>query len=249
MRNSLIFPCTLVCILVLLTSCKKTEQIRVQTVDFESLTVPASGFWNGSDGTGFFISSDLKFENQYAAAWQTWSGFSYSQKNDVKTAGYGNQYSVIDPASQNNKFAIFYPSFGADIYASLKEGGFFEPKSVHLCNSTYTGLSMKNGDAYSRKFGGITGTDPDWFKVTVIGFDQNNNKSGSLDIYLADFRSADSSKDYIVTKWTTFDLSSLGRVYKLSFAFSSSDTGTYGINTPTYCCLDNIKYVNSQIIL
>ncbi len=249
MRNSLAFPCTLFCAVVLLLSCRKSGEERSQTADFESLAVPASGYWNGSDGTGFFTDSGLKFENQYAAAWQTWSGFSYSQKNDVTSSGFENQYSVMDPANLKNKFAIFYPSFGQDIFVSLNESGFFEPRSVALCNNTYSGLSMKNGDSWSKKFGGITGMDPDWFKVTVNGFDQNNNKSGSIDIYLADFRSSDSSKDYIVTKWTTFDLTALGKVYRLSFSFSSSDTGTYGINTPTYVCLDNLRFVDSQVIL
>jgi hypothetical protein len=236
--------------LCVVTSCnKESEEVHYQTVDFESLNVPSNGFWNGSDGAGFFISSDMKFENQYNKAWQTWAGFAYSQKNDVATAGYDNQYSVVDPANQKNKFAIFYPSFGGDLFASMSATGEFEPRSIDLCNGTYTALSLKNGDAYSKKFGGKTGSDPDWFKVTIRGFDSNNNKTASLEIYLADFRSTDSSKDYILTKWTNFDLTPLGKVVKIAFEFSSSDAGAYGINTPTYVCLDNFKYINSQIIL
>lgn len=234
----------------IVTSCEKsTDDIKIQTVDFESLAMPQDGFWNGSDASGFFIASNMKFENQYNKAWQTWAGFSYSQKNDVTTAGYANQYSIIDPANQKNKFAIFYPLFGGDIFASLSAGREFELKSVSLCNSTYAALSMKNGDDYSKKFGGNTGTDPDWFKVTVSGYDRNNAKLSSLDIYLADFRYTDSSKDYILSKWTTFDLTSLGKVYKVTFTISSSDTGAYGVNTPSYFCFDNLKYISKEIIL
>jgi hypothetical protein len=250
MRSSFSMLFLLLCFGWVLTSCeKKSDDIQVQTEDFESLAVPQAGFWNGSDASGFFISSDMKFENQYNTSWQTWAGFSYSQKNDVTTAGYANQYSVADPANQKNKFAIFYPSFGGDIFATLSQGGEFEPQSVALCNTTYAALSIKNGDDYSKKFGGPTGTDPDWFKVTVSGYNQSNVKVGSLDIYLADFRSTDSSKDYILTKWTTFDLTSLGKVYKIAFTISSSDTGSYGINTPSYFCFDNVKYINRAIIL
>jgi hypothetical protein len=249
MRNSFLFPCVLLCMVFLISCEKKTDEIRVQTVDFESLTIPPIGYWNGSDAAGFFIASDIKFENQYNTSWQTWAGFSYSQKNDATTAGFENQYSVMDPTNLKNKFAIFYPSFGTDPYATLSQGGEFEPRSIAVCNSTYAGLSLKNGDTYSKKFGGKTGTDPDWFKVTVTGYDRTSNKTGSVDIYLADFRSADSSKDYILTQWTTFDLTSLGKVFKIALTFSSSDMGTYGINTPTYVCLDNFKYINSQIIL
>ncbi len=250
MRSSFSMVLFLYCFGWVVTSCQSAkEEIRTQTVDFESLTMPQIGFWNGSDASGFFIASDMKFDNQYNAAWQTWAGFSYSQKNDVTTAGYSNQYSVIDPENQKNKFAIFYPSFGGDIFATLSAAGEFELRSIAVCNSTYAALSMRNGDDYSKKFGGKTGTDPDWFKVTVNGYDRFNVKVGNLDIYLADFRSPDSSKDYILTRWTTFDLTSLGKVYKVTFTLSSSDMGLYGINTPTYLCLDNIKYINSHIIL
>jgi len=250
MRSSFSMFFLLLCFGGGLASCeKKSDDIQVQTVDFESLAVPQAGYWNGSDASGFFISSDMKFENQYNSAWQTWAGFSYSQKNDFTTPGYANQYSVADPANKNNKFAIFYPSFGGDIFATLSHDLEFEPQSIALCNTTYAALSMKNGDDYCKKFGGPTGTDPDWFKVTVSGYNQSNVKVGSLDIYLADFRSTDSSKDYILTKWTTFDLTSLGKVYKIAFAISSSDTGLYGINTPSYFCFDNVKYINRAIIL
>lgn len=249
MRNSLFFPFVLLCFLVL-ASCQKNEEGRkLIKTDFESLAVPQQGYWNGSDGSGSFVSSELKFENQYTVAWQTWAGFSYSQMNDFVTSGYENQYSVIDPANQKNKFALFYPSFGEELFITLVGNGEFEPKSVDLCNSTYAGLSMKNGDTYSKKFGGKTGTDPDWFKVTITGYDRSGTRSGSVDIYLADFRSAETAKDYIIGKWTTFDLSALGKITKMSFTFSSSDTGAYGINTPTYACLDNLQYFNSEVIL
>ena len=251
MRNSFLFSCILFMTVASLTSCTKTSDNNpgLSTVDFESLLIPSTGYWNGSDATGYFITSDIKFENQYNTSWQTWAGYAYSQKNDVTTAGFDNQYSVVDPANLKNKFAIFYPSFNGDLFATLSAGGEFEPRSIDLCNNTYAALSMKNGDAYSKKFGGTTGKDPDWFRVTVSGYDRSNNKTGSIDLYLADFRFTDSSKDYILTKWTTFDLTSLGKVYKIALTFSSSDAGTYGINTPTYVCLDNFKYKNESIIL
>jgi hypothetical protein len=249
MRNSLSFIIVLICIGSLFSSCTKTQDTKTQTVDFELLLIPSSGYWNGSDGTGFFLASDLKFENQYNSAWKSWSGFSYSQKNDVTSSGFENEFSVVDPANQKNKFAVFYPSFGGDTFVSLSGTGEYEPQSVDLCNSTYTALSLKNGNSFCKKFGGNTGTDPDWFKVTISGYNRSDIKVSSLDIYLADYRFTDPSKDFILSKWTTFDLKSLGKVNKITFTFSSSDTGAYGVNTPTYVCLDNIKYINNQVIL
>lgn len=244
---SLLF--SLLCFGSILSSCQKTEEIKIQTVDFESLVVPQIGYWNGSDGSGYFTAGTMKFENQYTASWKTWAGCSYSQKNDVTTSGYTNEFSVIDPASQKNKFAVFYPSYEKNLFVSFQSSEEHVIQSMDICNNTYAGLSMKNGDSYSKKFGGTTGADQDWFKVTVYGYNKSGTKVSSLDIYLADFRFSDSSKDYILNKWTTFDLTALGMVHQLTFEFSSSDKGTYGINTPTYVCLDNIKYVDDQVVL
>jgi len=250
MRSSLLSIVLLLGGAIILNSCQKSGGgPAVQVVDFESLVVPSAGYWNGSDGTGFFVAGPLKFGNEYTAAWGTWDGFVYSQKNDFTTAGYANEYSVVDPSNLKNKFAIFYPSFSGDIYAIFSDNLDHTIESMDLCNNTYAALSMKNGDGYSKKFGGASGTDPDWFKVTITGYDHGNVKKGSIDFYLADFRFADTAKDYIITRWTTVDLSSLGKVNKVTFSFSSSDTGAYGINTPTYLCIDNLKYLEDQVIL
>lgn len=250
MRNSLLLISVLILGGCLFSSCQKGDDgSPTQIVDFESLQVPSAGYWNGSDGSGSFMAGTLKFENQYSKSWNTWAGFSYSQKNDVTTAGFANEFSVFDPANLKNKFAVFYPTFDKDVFVSFPAGEEHVVQSMDMCNNTYAGLSMKNGDSYSKKFGGTTGTDQDWFKVSINGYNKSGAQVSSLDVYLADFRFSDSSKDYILNKWTTFDLSSLGKVHQLTFVFSSSDNGIYGVNTPTYVCLDNIKYVDDQVVL
>jgi hypothetical protein len=230
-------------------SCQKTEEINYQTITFETLTVPASGVWNGSDGTGLFSANGVNFQNLYDSKWLVWSGYVYSQKNDVTTQGFENQFSVYDKMNGSNKFSLYHPFYQGEAFAVFPNGAENRIHSIDLCNTTFAALTMKYGDAFSKKFGGATGNDPDWFKLTVNGYSRSNVKVGSVDIYLADFRFADSSKDYILDKWTTFDLTSLGKVNKISFSFNSSDTGIYGINTPDYVCLDNIKYINEQVIL
>jgi hypothetical protein len=243
MRNSFLWIFCLLCSEIIVTSCQKKEEgAPTQIIDFESLPIPQVGYWNGSDLSGSFTTGIMKFENKYEPSWKTWAGFSYSQKNDVSTAGYTNEFSVFDPANQNNKFVVFYPDFGGDIFMSFPAGEEHIIQSADLCNNSYAALSMKNGDAYCKKFGGKTGSDPDWYIATVIGYSKSGEKVSSKDIYLADFRSTDAAKDFIVSKWTTFDLSSLGKVHKITFTFSSTDNGTFGINTPTYVCLDNIEY-------
>ncbi len=92
----------------------------------------------------------------------------------------------------------------------------------YLTNSTYAYWSMKEGDQYAKMFGGTTGNEEDWFKIDIYGIDTAGNISDSIEFYLADFRFADNTLDYIVDDWQWLDLSSLGRISKLQFKLSSS---------------------------
>ncbi len=230
--------------LILITSCKKSNlsDTKIQTIDFEALSAGDQGFWNGSDQSGKFIVSDMTFENQYSAQYSSWQGFSYSQKADVVTSGIANLYSVFDSDNGTNKFAIYYQPYSSDAFAHFPTGTEYQLRSVKVCNSTYAALSMKNGDAFAKKFGGTTGNDQDWFKMTIIGYNAAGDSIHSVDFYLADYRFNDNSKDYIINKWTTVDLTSLGKVNKITVRYSSTDVGFYGMNTPAIACLDDLVY-------
>jgi hypothetical protein len=99
---------------------------------------------------------------------------------------------------------------------------------------------MLNGDQFAKKFGGASGDDPDFFLLTITGLDASNQSVGSVDFYLADYRSSDNSLDYIVDTWESVDLSGLEGATRLSFAVTSSDIGQFGLNTPAYVALDNL---------
>ncbi len=207
-----------------------------QTIDFENYDFD---YWNGEDLSGGYTESSAHFYNSFTPnAWGGfWSGFAYSQKTDITTAGYTNQFSAIVGEGADN----------SDIYAvgngtpGLKFDVAVAQVSMQLTNATYAYLSMQNGDAFAKKFGGIDGTDPDWFLLQIHGF-SNNIASGTIDFYLADFRFSDPAQDYMVNTWQNLDLSALGLVDSLSFTLSSSDNGSWGMNTPAYFCLDQITY-------
>jgi hypothetical protein len=112
-------------------------------------------------------------------------------------------------------------------------------QGFYATNSTYSAQSMKNGDLYAKKFGGTTGDDPDWFKLTIRKWYNGTLTNDSVDFYLADYRFANNSEDYIVSDWHWVDLTSLGNVDSLQFLLSSTDVGTFGINTPLFFCIDN----------
>ncbi len=106
-----------------------------------------------------------------------------------------------------------------------------------LTNSTYTYRTILNGNTFSKKF--VTG---DWFKVIITGY-KNGIQTGQVEYYLADFRNG---KSFILKTWTSIELSGLGgEVDKVIFTFDSSDKGQWGINTPTYVCIDNIYFTQN----
>jgi hypothetical protein len=64
----------------------------------------------------------------------------------------------------------------------------------------------------------------------------------SVEIYLADYRFADNSQDYIVDSWIDVDLTGfLFIIGELSFKIESSDTTGGWINTPTYFAIDGLN--------
>ena len=174
-------------------------------------------------------------------------GFTYSNKTDSVTSGYGNQYSAKAAGGYlgSSKYAVVYGSVN---YLHYEPTGI--PKTIsgfYITNNTYAYNSMRDGDGFSKKFGGATGVDDDWFRLTVKGIKNGQVQTDSVDFYLADFRDQNSANDYIVKDWQWVDLTSIGDVDTIMFRLQSTDTGTFGMNTPAYFCMDNFTtiYANS----
>ena len=209
--------------------------------DFEDLELEVDAFYNGSDGAGSFTSGGFSFSNTYTTSdyGDYWSGFAASTMTDTETEGYTNQYSAITGtgALETGAYGVAYPDANAEIqFEKTTVSGFY------ITNSAYAYYSMLNGDGYAKKFGGEDGSDEDWFKLTVYGISEAGDTTGTVEYYLADFRSENSSEDYIVNDWEWIDLSSLGEIIKLRFSLSSTDVGDWGMNTPAYFCFDRLNY-------
>jgi hypothetical protein len=222
-------------------------------VDFEDLALPPESFYNGFDRGGGFVSGGAHFRNEYDAIGNSWLGWSLSNRTDVLTPGFMNQYSSFAGGgfggSGGGNFAVGF-THGitlsgtnidpADTRITLPAG--LEPVSMQVTNTTYTALSILHGDGFAKRFGGPTGNDPDFFSIRVLGYDAEGSLAGSVEHFLADYRFADNAADYIVSQWQEVDLASLRGlgVRSLSFNLESSDTGFFGVNTPAYFALDNL---------
>ncbi len=209
--------------------------------DFENFDLPLDTFLNGSNALGSFASGQVILPNDYSEEFDSWMGWAISSARDDSTPGFQNQYSAIAGA-------------GADLSDSYAVSFSFEPNIIHLrpdalgkpveslmvTNATYPFLSMRDGDAFAKRFGGVDGDDPDYFLLTIKKYYNGIISEDSIDFYLADYRFSDNSEDYIVSRWTKIDLSELGPVDSLWLSLSSTDVGMFGMNTPAYFCVDNI---------
>ena len=212
----------------------------------EDVPLAPESFYNGSDLAGGFTSGSFRFANTYDTMYYSWEGFAASNVTDNTTPGWGNQYSAIpgSGAGASSNYAVGYKLYEApriDFYATDLDGMF-------VTNTTYAYLSMLNGDAFSKKFGGATGDDEDWFLLTISG-ELGGAPVGTVEFYLADFRFGDNGLDYIVDDWTWVDLSSLGNVDALTFELASTDNGAFGMNTPAYFAVDNVTPEPASVAL
>jgi hypothetical protein len=172
------------------------------------------------------------------------SGWSSSSVFNNQTAGSSNQYAAYNAAGatgQNGSglSATYGIANGSSAGVTLPTG--YRINSIDITNTTYTYISMRDGDQFAKKFGGTTGTDPDYFMLTITGKNAGGGVTGSKDFYLADFTSPNAADHYILNHWTTVDLSGLGADTKtLSFTWTSTDVGQFGMNTPAYFAADNL---------
>lgn len=209
---------------------------------FQEMTLPATGYYNGDDLSGGFQSGPVFFRNSYNPNFFSWSGFGVSSKTDTSNGTFNNQYSCYAGTGGNNstQFAIAY-CYDQIVLKPANNQQVLKLQSFQFTNSTWAGRSMKFGDAFSKKFGGPTGNDPDFFKLRVFNY-YGGVATDSADVYLADFRFGNNQEDYIVKEWRTANFNFSQPLDSIGFKLESTDVGQFGINTPTYFCLDNLVF-------
>lgn len=196
------------------------------------------GNWTAEeDEMTSFINGSFEFKTFAMADYGTWSFFGYSNETATTYAGLDDQFrnvigSGVD-GSENYGIAYAATMMGyTDVTLPNHAAGAVVP-GFYITNTAYVKNSLENGDSFSKKF-----EKGDWFKLTVTGYN-GETETGTVDYYLADFRSDNEAEHYIVSEWEWMDLSSLGAVTKMRFSMNSTDVGDWGMNTPAYFAFDN----------
>ena len=256
---------------------------RADNVDFDDLSLAADSYWNGYDDQPYpqnntgeehpFTSRGVEFFNYHIDGcytewdwWYTyWEGWAYSNMKDTTTPGVGNQYSAITGggAGGSDNYGVAFlpetPDVSLDVFrrVSIELAGTDDQGRRGFCvtNTTYAYYTIRDGDAYgfSKKFGGESGNDADWFLLTITGLDALGDPIATdpVEFYLADYRFADNGQDYILHNWTFADVTSLvdGGADELQFVLTSSDAGAYGINTPLFFAVDAVPEPSTIVML
>jgi len=219
-----------------------TAQSQI-VADFESFTLTANSFYKDTNSVDWQTTAATFSYEWTKGSFPYWSGgFSYTNVQDSSNGTYTNLYGCIPLKGYNN----------SDKYVTGKDKGVIKMNSpynhvngFYITNTTYACKTVKNGDGFSKKFGGTSGNDPDWFKVTVKGYQGGTMKADSVEFYLADYRFSNNSQDYIVKNWQWVNTTGLGVVDSIKFFMYSTDVGSFGMNTPAFFSLDN--FTTSQI--
>lgn len=210
----------------------------------EPLEYDENGVWTNVFNDNAKVTSQM-FTFAHRSPFPQYScGFFASKVTTIlASASYDDQYGCM---AQGGVAGEGTPYLGAylDIYNESEDWKSCEVKitsphyavGCYVCNSPYVYYVIQKGNNFSDKF-----EQGDWFKLIAHGLDENRNETGTVEYYLADYRSANADEWTLNDSWQWFDLSSLGKVASIYFTMESSDTSDEnGMNTPGYFCLDKL---------
>ena len=207
---------------------------------FEDVQLGSNGIWQPPIGSNEMSSGGWLFTNNTQNGY--WGGFTASNRTDLNQSGMNAQYTAASGCGYDGstQYAVAYTmGVQTDVYAA--DGQSHTVTGCYVTNNLWTYQDILQGGYGEQPYGGPTGNDPDWFKVTATGKNAGGQTVGTLDFYLADYRFANNEEDYVLNTWEWFDLSPLGNVATISFSLSSSRGSGYNMITPAYFCMDNFN--------
>jgi len=207
---------------------------------FEDVPLGSGGIWQPPVGDNEMSSGGWLFTN--STQYGYWGGFTASNRTDLSQTGLDAQYTAAAGCGYDGstQYAVaFTMGVQTDVYAA--DGQLHTVTGCYVTNNLWTYQDILQGGYGELPYGGTTGNDPDWFKVTATGKNASGQTVGELDFYLADYRFANNEEDYVLDTWEWFELSPLGDVATISFSLSSSRGSGYNMITPAYFCMDNFN--------
>ena len=232
-----------------MSSCSSNDD---DYVDYEvNLNETAIEYGNDDVWTGYMVADEvitshgLVFSHAANPDWFTWSGFVPSRCQDNADYSAGNwldhQFAAMPKGGLSGVgtpyFVAYWDSYSdseTDHTLAVKsvDDLTFVPQHMYVTNTSYVYYAIKNGTSWSKKF------EPgDKFTLIVHGV-LNGEAESSVAVDLANYTESSTT---LLDTWTMVDLKPLGEVSSIYFTFESTDSGQWGINTPTYVAIDRLK--------
>lgn len=209
----------------------------------EALSYDDNGLWSDAFNDNAKVTSQV-FTFAHRSPYPQYScGFFASKVTTIlASAGSDDQYGCMAKGGVAGEGTPYLGAYW-DTYNESEDWKSCEVKitsphyavGCYVCNNPYVYYVLQKGNDFGGKF-----EQGDWFKLVAHGLDENRTETGTVEYYLADYRSANADEWTLNDSWQWFDLSSLGQVASVYFTMESSDTGEWGMNTPGYFCLDKL---------
>ena len=207
-------------------------------------------YWYDENNTELLHAFPYNY-NSYAY-WGGGQAISNYANTDYETYGdYNNQLTVYgeEGAGGHNGSANFCMHFG---YADDSGYNYTEElpsfmfgdgeerviDHIYVNNSTYALNCYINGNGLTDPIGA---NDKTW--IIAKGFNANDEQVSESIFYLVD------GPDGIVTEWTKWDLTSLGKVWRVEFNMAGTNDNGYGFSQPAYFAYDDVavQFIGEKI--
>ena len=199
-------------------------------------------YWNGG-----FVVSDWNYKSNIPGKTGDW-WYSYLNQCSVYSGTHGTKNGGYAGSSNFAVMFGYVDSYNSS-YATRPKLDFTSGSGVvegmYVCLSSYTYGVIQNGNTFGsgaatplKDIAGGTG----YLKLLAYGFNGSTatNNGDPVEIDLARYNNHLPVAGPL-TSWTYFDLSDLGNVTRVEFNIEGNDSGSYGLNTPAYVCIDNVK--------
>lgn len=196
------------------------------------------------DNTATVYAQEFLFTHTVNVEYHSYNGFVASKTTLITgSAGTDDQFGCMAKggvAGEGTPYLVAYWDSYADSNSGEKSCKVYLSSphyavGCYVCNNPYAYYAIQKGNPPARKF-----EQGDWFKLVAHGLDGQDKETGTVEYYLADYRSDNADEWTLNDSWQWLDLSSLGQVASIYFTMESSDTGEWGMNTPSYFCLDKL---------
>ena len=217
----------------------------LEFIGFEELKSEISNeeVWNGSNGKTQYeapnsvkLAMDIGWDTAFGGYWKNMWAFSRKSYNTLEPSDYGKHLYASKPGKGAEENGEIYAIGSQNTYLLNPDPNQQQIVGFYISNTTFAYNSMALGDNFAKKF---IAEDKDSFVLDIRSY-LNQTLVGETQVVLADFRSEDNTKNFILDSWQWVPMTNQ-MVDSIHFTLSSSDVGDFGINTPLYFALDNIE--------